>query len=195
LVCINKDMGISTIEQIRERVRNNSRNISTQRSHYREFLNSLNVSIDYGLTVTLKQHFGVVDQNGVTVYKKLTVDIVEKIAEEIMKRLNKRLLNRDYTDRKKSLFYIPVYETSNEQKRLHLHFAIGNVPSHISLKKFAVSVTKTLRNLDCVDNEIDLDLSPERKQIVNYLTKTIRDDRTDMILWNRTPPNILSLSF
>ena len=171
-----------------------SETISLQRDAYRDFLSSMAVRIDRGITLTLKQHREAFGVDGIKRVVKLTDQDVEQVAEEFMKRLNKRLLGRSCKDFKNSLFFLPVYERGSVSGRLHLHFAVGNIPRHINLKKFGDTVVKVARGLDWMDEQIDIDFNPHRGNIINYLTKTIRDTRSDIVLWNRTPERMLSLA-
>lgn len=189
---INKGMEKkNTIAHRRNEV---SETISLQRDAYRDFLSTISVRIDRGITLTLKQHRESFGLDGIKRVVKLTDDEVEKVAEEFMKRMNKRLLGRSNTTFKNSLFFLPVYERGTISGRLHLHIAIGNLPEHISPKDFGATVVKVARSLAWVDEQIDIDWTPHKNNIINYLTKTIRDTRSDIVLWDRTPERMLSLS-
>jgi hypothetical protein len=189
---INKDMEKkNALAHERNEV---SETISVQRDAYRQFLSSVDVRLDRGITLTLKQHRESFGLGGIKRVLKLTNQDVELVAEEFMKRLNKRLLGRSCRDFKNSLFFLPVYERGSVSGRLHLHCAVGNIPRHIDIKKFATKVVTVARGLDWIDKQIDIDFNPHRGNIINYLTKTIRDTRSDIVLWGRTPERMLSLS-
>jgi hypothetical protein len=166
--------------------------LSKERDRYRDYILSLPVRIDRGVTLTLKQHRVSYDARGYRRVETLKISDVEQLAEAFMKRLNKRILGRSYSNFENSLFFLPVFERGSVSGRLHLHFAVGNIPNHISPKKFGACVVKAFCGLDWADKQFDIDFSPFKQSIINYLTDTIRDDSSEMLLWERTPDKMLS---
>lgn len=163
------------------------------RDHVRAHLNSLQIEIQYCVTITLKQHREMFDINGGKYIQKLDTDEAGRVAERFMIRLNERVLKRRYLIHRESLFFLPVLETGSKSGRLHLHIAIGNVPESIHWFDMKKPIHKALDGLDWKDSKIYIDPFPDEKAIVSYLTKTINNN-SDMILLNRTPENMLKRS-
>lgn len=160
------------------------------RQAYRDWLNELDVRCDYGITLTLKKGVIICDWKGYEIYKKIDRNIAEKVAEDFMRRLNRKALGRSHTQFGNSLFFIPVIESSVAGD-FHLHFAIGSLPRHIDFCSFKVLFNKARQRLEWIDNQIDVDINQSKttefynSRLINYLTKTIRNDCDDNLLLHR----------
>jgi hypothetical protein len=80
-----------------------------------------------------------------------------------------------------SLKYLPVVEGERSNKNLHLHFAIGGLPSYVKFNQFDRLVTNAKLNVENIDTEHKVKLADSGW--IEYITKEVGTKDTDNVLW------------
>jgi hypothetical protein len=77
---------------------------------------------------------------------------------------------------------LPVVEGERSNKHLHLHFAIGGLPSHVKFNQFDTLVKQ------CKDYKLSTLIAQHKVDItdsgwIDYITKEVGTKDTDNVLW------------
>ena len=100
----------------------------------------------------------------------------------ITKRVCEILRNADLADKwGKSLRYLTVIQGERSNKHLHLHFAIGGLPSHVKFNQFNTLVTNAKLKVENIDSQHDVNLT--YSGWMEYITKEVGTKDTDNVLW------------
>jgi len=170
------------IQDIRTRTAYNPLAKPTQKAATRSWLRGMSSDYPLALTLTLKQTVFEITRRG-TYKRKLTRADCERIARRFQQKLNREVFGKRGADKYGlSLKYIPVVEGERSNKNLHLHFAIGDLPSHIKFNQFDQLVTNAKLNVDYIDAEHKVDITDSGW--IEYITKELGAKDTDNVLWN-----------
>jgi hypothetical protein len=170
------------LDEIRARTANDPHARPTLKAATRLWLCSLSTEFHFALTLTLKQTIVETTDRG-TYKRKITTADCEKIAKRFIQKLNRQVFGKRAADKYgHKLKYLAVVEGERSNKRLHLHMAIGNLPSHIKLNQFENLVSKAKLLVEHVDVEYKLDIADSGW--FEYMTKEVGTKDTDNVLWS-----------
>lgn len=169
------------LQEIRSRTAYNPNALPTQKAEVRAWLGGMSKDFPLSLTLTLKQT--IVEKNDRGVYRhNLTCDDCERIAKRFIQKLNRQVFGKYAADKcGKSLKYLPVVEGERSNKHLHLHFAIGGLPSHVKFNQFDTLVTNAKLQVEYIDTEHKVDITDSGW--ISYITKEVGTKDTDNVLW------------
>lgn len=169
------------LQEIRARTDYNPKALPTQKAAVRAWLGGMSREFPLSLTLTLKQT--IVEKNGRGTYKrKLTRDDCERIAKRFTQKLNREVFGKYAAEKGgKSLKYLPVVEGERSNKHLHLHFAVGGLPSHVRFNQFDKLVTNAKLNVEHIDVQHEVDIADSGW--IEYITKEVGTKDTDNVLW------------
>jgi hypothetical protein len=170
------------IDEIRARTAYDPNARPTLKAATRLWLCSLSNEYQFALTLTLKQTIVETTDRG-TYKRKITTSDCEKIAKRFIQKLNRQVFGKRAADKYGlTLKYLPVVEGERSNKRLHLHLAVGNLPSHIKLNQLENLVDKAKLLVEHVDVECKLDIADSGW--FEYMTKEVGTKDTDNVLWS-----------
>ena len=130
------------LQEIRTRTAYNPNALPTQKAATRTWLSGMSRDFPLALTLTLKQTIVETTDRG-TYKRKLTRIDCERIAKRFTQKLNRQVFGKRNADKfGYTLKYLPIVEGERSSKNLHLHFAIGGLPSHVKFNQFDALVTK-----------------------------------------------------
>ena len=169
------------LQEIRARTAYNPNALPTQKAAVRAWLGGMSREFPLSLTLTLKQT--IVEKNDRGTYKrKLTRDDCERIAKRFTKKLNREVFGKYAAEKGgKSLKYLPVVEGERSNKHLHLHFAVGGLPSHVRFNKFDTLVTNAKLHVEHIDVQHEVDITDSGW--IEYITKEVGTKDSDNVLW------------
>ena len=172
------------LQEIRARTAYDPHAVPTQKAATRTWLNGMSKDFQLALTLTLKQNIVETTYKG-TYKRKLKQVDCERIAKRFMQKLNREVFGKYAAEKGgKSLKYLPVVEGERSNKNLHLHFAIGGLPSHVKFNQFDALVTKAKLNVESIDAEHAVDIADSGW--IEYITKELGTKDTDNVLWSLT---------
>ena len=169
------------LQQIRARTAYNPNALPTQKAAVRAWLGGMSREFPLSLTLTLKQT--IVEKNDRGTYKrKLTRDDCERIAKRFTQKLNREVFGKYAAEKGgKSLKYLPVVEGERSNKHLHLHFAVGGLPSHVKFNQFDTLVTNAKLHVEHIDVQHEVDITDSGW--IEYITKEVGTKDSDNVLW------------
>jgi hypothetical protein len=169
------------LQDIRTRTAYNELALPTQKEATRTWLSGMSKDFPLALTLTLKQTIVENTERG-TYKRKLTRIDCERIAKRFIQKLNREVFGKRGADKfGLSLKYLPVVEGERSNKNLHLHFAIGGLPSHVKFNKFDRLVTNAKLYIEYIDAEHKVDIADSGW--FSYITKEVGSKDTDNVLW------------
>jgi hypothetical protein len=170
-----------TLADIRNKTAYNPNAIPTVKQAVRSFASSLHKQYPIALTLTLKQHSSIKNANGVYI-EKLQRSDCDRIAKRFTQKLNREVFGKRAAEKYgKKLNYFVVVEGQRSSKNLHLHLAIGNLPSHIALKQVDALVREAKMHVCEIDEQYKVDLADSGW--MEYITKEVGTHDTDNVLW------------
>jgi hypothetical protein len=169
------------LQEIRSRTAYDPNALPTQKAAVRVWLGGMSKEFPLSLTLTLKQT--IVEKNDRGVYiRTLKRDDCERIAKRFIQKLNRQVFGKYAADKcGKSLKYLPIVEGERSNKHLHLHFAIGGLPSHVKFNQFDTLVTNAKLQVENIDSEHKVDVTDSGW--ISYITKEVGTKDTDNVLW------------
>ena len=169
------------LQEIRARTAYNPNALPTQKAAVRAWLGGMSREFPLSLTLTLKQT--IVEKNDRGTYKRrLTRDDCERIAKRFTQKLNREVFGKYAAEKGgKSLKYLPVVEGERSNKHLHLHFAVGGLPSHVRFNQFDTLVTNAKLHVEHIDIQHEVDITDSGW--IEYITKEVGTKDTDNVLW------------
>jgi hypothetical protein len=172
------------LDEIRARTAYNPQAKPTQKEATRTWLSGMSKEFPIGLTLTLKQTITERTNRG-TYLRKLTRIDCERIAKRFIQKLNREVFGKYAAEKGgKSLKFLPVVEGERSNKRLHLHFAIGGLPTTIEFNQFDNLVTSAKLNVEQIDSAHKVDVTDSGW--MEYITKEVGSKDTDNVLWTLT---------
>ena len=169
------------LQEIRARTAYNPNALPTQKAAVRAWLGGMSREFPLSLTLTLKQT--IVEKNDRGTYKRnLTRDDCERIARRFTQKLNREVFGKYAAEKGgKSLKYLPVVEGERSNKHLHLHFAVGGLPSHVRFNQFDTLVTNAKLHVEHIDIQHEVDITDSGW--IEYITKEVGTKDSDNVLW------------
>ena len=169
------------LQEIRRRTAYDPNAQPTQKAAVRTWLGGMSKEFPLALTLTLKQT--VTETNNRGTYKRsLTREDCERIARRFTQKLNRQVFGKYAADKcGESLRYLPVIEGERSNKHLHLHFAIGGLPSHVKFNQFDTLVTNAKLQVENIESEHKVDVTDSGW--ISYITKEVGTKDTDNVLW------------
>ena len=169
------------LQEIRTRTAYNPLAVPTQKAAIRTWLRGMSKDFPLALTLTLKQTIVETTDRG-TYKRKLTRIDCERIAKRFTQKLNREVFGKRGADKfGHSLKYLPIVEGERSNKNLHLHFAIGGLPSHVKFNQFDRLVINAKLNVENIDAEHMVDTADSGW--IEYITKEVGTKDTDNVLW------------
>jgi hypothetical protein len=169
------------LQEIRTRTAYDPNALPTLKAAVRTWLGGMSEDFPLSLTLTLKQT--IVEKNDRGTYiRALTRADCERIAKRFTQKLNRQVFGKYAADKcGKSLKYLAVIEGERSNKHLHLHFAIGGLPSRVKFNQFDTLVTNAKLQVEHVDTEHKVDIADSGW--IEYITKEVGRKDTDNVLW------------
>ena len=104
-----------------------------------------------------------------------------RITQRFQQKLNFAVFGHAAKRHGKTLKYLPVVEGERSGKRLHLHFAIGNLPKHVMFNQFDALVCQAKKYVEHVDEQYKVDIADSGW--LEYITKETATKHSDNVLW------------
>lgn len=169
------------LQQIRQKTAYCPTAMPTQKQATRTWLNSLHKQYPLALTLTLKQSNLVKNANGAYI-QKLDKDEVRRIARHFTQKLNQQVFGSSAKRYGKGLKYLVVIEGERTGKNLHLHMAIGDLPSYVKWNEVDGLVRNAKLRVAELDEQHKVDIVDSGW--MEYLTKELGMKDTDNVLWD-----------
>lgn len=177
LVLINRRM---KIKDIRTRLAYDASARQTHKSALRSWLATQANNWPLALTLTVKQTLRHKTAKGEFVRVTTTADCAA-MAKKFMQKLNKCICGNAAARHGKGIKCFAVIEGERRNKRLHLHFALGKLPTHIKYNEIGRYIEKAKNLVEGIDKQYKLDIA-DRGWLV-YITKEVGTKDTDNVLW------------
>lgn len=170
------------LQAIRKRLAYDAHPAPTQREAVRTWLGSMYQQYPLTLTLTLRQTVEEQGPHGCH-RRSLSRHDCDRVAKRFIQKLNRQVFGRYAAEKGgKSLRFIPVVEGERSNKNLHLHFAIGGLPSHIRFNQFDTLVREAKQQVPQIDREHKVDVADSGW--IHYITKEVGSKDTDTVLWH-----------
>jgi hypothetical protein len=177
-ICINTCMKLEEIRRRTAYVPNAKPNV---KAATRTWVRSMTGDFPLALTLTLKQTIVEQTPKG-TIKRQITRHDCERIALKFQQKLNRAVFGRRLADKKgMTLKYLPVVEGERSGKHLHLHFAVGGLPSYVKFNQFNSLVTEAKQHVQHVDAQHKVDIADSGW--LEYITKETAPTHSDNVLW------------
>ena len=172
------------LQEIRQRTAYSPNMSPTLKAATRTWLSGMSKDFPIALTLTLKQTIVESTDRG-TYKRKLTRIDCERIAKRFIQKLDREVFGKRKAGRVGyTLKYLPVIEGERSNKNLHLHFAIGGLPSNVNFNQMDRLVTNAKLNIKHIDAEHKVDVTDSGW--IEYITKEVGTKDTDNVLWELT---------
>jgi hypothetical protein len=148
----------------------------------RTFLGSLSNQYPLALTLTVKQYVEVKNANGVF-YQKIDKNEISRIAKHFTHKLNKQVFGSSAKRFGKGLKYLIVVEGERTHKQLHLHMAIGDLPSYVKWNEVDTLVRNAKLSIRELDGQHKVEIAGDSGWM-EYITKELGKKDTDNVLWD-----------
>ena len=169
------------LQDIRARIAYDPNAPPTQKAAVRAWLGAMSRDFPLSLNLTLKQII-VVKNNRGEYRRALKREDCERVTKRFIQKLNRQVFGKYAADKcGKSLKYIPIVEGERSNKHLHLHFAIGGLPSHVKFNQFDKLVTNAKLHVEHIDVQHTVDITDSGW--IEYITKEVGTKDTDNVLW------------
>lgn len=168
------------LEDIRQQLCCKETQIQTVKSATQTWLCSLSNQYPIAINLTLKQTIVYTNPKG-TVRRKINRQDCELIAQRFIQKLNQQVFGHSAKRHGKKLDYLVVVEGERSNKNLHLHMAIGNIPSHIKLNQIEQLVIQAKVLVENIDEQHKVDIADSGW--MQYITKECGQHDTDNVLW------------
>jgi len=169
------------LQQIRQKLAYNPNAVPSQKQATRTWLNSLNKQYPLALTLTLKQYVEVKNAKGVY-FKQIDKEDVKQIATHFTHKLNKQVFGSSAKRYGKGLKYLVVVEGERTHKNLHLHMAIGDLPTYVKWNEIDGLVRNAKLSVEGLDEQHKVDIVDSGW--IEYITKELGMRDTDNVLWD-----------
>jgi hypothetical protein len=170
------------LHQIRQKTAYCQSALPTQKQATRTWLNGLSKQYPIALTLTVKDWIEVKNEKG-TYYKCLDKDEIARIAKHFTQKLNGQIFGSSAKRFGKGLNYLIVIEGERTLKKLHLHMAIGGLPSYVKFNQIDKLVRNAKLSVSELDEQHKVDVAGDSGW-VEYLTKELGKHDTDNVLWS-----------
>ena len=168
------------LEEIRRRTAYTPDALPTVKAATRTWVQSMYKDFPLALTLTLKQTIVEETPKG-NVRRSITKQDCERITERFQQKLNRAVFGKAAERHGKSLRYLPVVEGERSGKHLHLHFAIGGLPSYVKFNQFDALVCEAKKYVRHVDEQHKVDIADSGW--LEYITKETATRHSDNVLW------------
>ena len=169
------------IERIRQKKAFQPNAVATQKQATRDFMRSLHTQYPISLTLTLKQSYPITNANG-TYTQTLTRDEARRIARHFTHKLNQQVFGSSAKRYGKSLKYLIVAEGERTYKNIHLHMAIGGLPSYVKWNELDRLVRDAKQRIREIDGQYKVDLVDSGW--AEYITKEVGMTDTENVFWD-----------
>lgn len=170
------------LAEIRQKLAYNPNAQPTAKHSSRTFLTSLSTQYPLALTLTVKQYIEVKNANGVF-YQKIDKEEVRRIAKHFTHKLNKQVFGSSAKRFGKGLKYLVVVEGERTHKQLHLHMAIGDLPSYVKWNEVDTLVRNAKLSVKELDEQHKVEIAGDSGWM-EYITKELGKKDTDNVLWD-----------
>ena len=168
------------LAEIRKITAYNPSALPTQKDATRNWLRGMSNDYPIALTLTLKQSW-IEKRNSGVVICRLNREHCDNLAKRFTQKLNRAVFGHSAHRHNKKLNYIIVVEGERSNNNLHLHLAIGNLPSHVKYSQLDQLVTEAKLHMDGIDKQHDIKAADSGW--VEYITKEVGRNDTDNVLW------------
>ncbi len=169
------------LKDIRKKLAYSAQAPISHKAALRNWLNEKAGEWPLALTLTVKQTMRHTNANG-EFYCRTSVADCEAIAKRFMQKLNKGIYGNAATRHGKGLKCFAVVEGERSGKRLHLHFALGKLPSHVKYNQIESYIVKAKSLVEGIDEQHKLDIADSGW--IEYVTKEVGTKDTDNVLWS-----------
>jgi hypothetical protein len=168
------------LREIRKRTAYDPNASPTVKTATRTWIQTMANDFPLALTLTLKKSIVEKTPRG-TVQRAITKQDCERITQRFQQKLNRAVFGHAAERHGKTLKYLPVVEGERSEKNLHLHFAIGGLPSHVRFNQFNALVCEAKKHVQHVDEQHKVDLADSGW--LEYITKETAAKHCDNVLW------------
>lgn len=151
-----------------------------QKTAVRGWLSSLRAQFQYAVTLTIKQSITVKTERGVHIRKLKRTDC-DAIARRFTQKLNRQAFGKAAERHGKRLKYLVVVEGERTGKNLHLHLAVGDLPSTYMPNEFPTMVANAVNLVRELDTQHDVQIMDSGW--TDYITKELGRHDTANVLW------------
>ncbi len=166
--------------EIRKRMAYDPNALPTQKVAVRSWLTGLRQEFQFAVTLTIKQSITVKTERGAHVRKLKRADC-DSIARRFTQKLNRQAFGNAAERYGKGLKYFAVVEGERTGKNLHLHLAVGNLPSTYMPNEFPIMVANAVNLVGELDTQHDVQVMDSGW--TDYITKELGRRDTDNVLW------------
>ncbi len=170
------------LAEIRQKLAYNPNAQPTAKHSTRTFLTSLSAQYPIALTLTLKQYIEVKNAKGVF-YQKIDKEEVRRVAKHFTHKLNKQVFGSSAKRYGKGLKYLVVIEGERTHKNLHLHMAIGRLPSYVKWNEIDGLVRNAKLSIQELDEQHKVEVASDSGWM-EYITKELGMNDTDNVFWD-----------
>ena len=171
------------LADIRKKLAYNPNAVRSVKDEARTLFNRISTEYPIALTLTLKQHLEIKNANGMY-YKKLDKDDIRRIVRHFQHKLNKQVFGSSAKRYGKSLKYLAVIEGERTYKKLHLHMAIGDLPTHVKYNEIDGLVCNAKLSVEGLNTQHKVEIAGDSGWMTQYLLKELSAKDTENILWD-----------
>lgn len=168
------------LQDIREKTGFDQNVCPTLKDAARTWLHSLFKNYPVAVTLTLKQTITVSTSVG-SHKRRLARDDCDRIAKRFTQKLNREVFGKAAERYGKQLKYLIVVEKGCSGENLHLHLAIGDLPSHIKFNQVSNLVKLAKSHILEIDEQYKVDITDSGW--MEYISKEFSSKDTDNVLW------------
>lgn len=168
------------LQDIRKKTAFDQNQSPSLKAETRAWMHSLFKQYPVAITVTLKQSITVSTPVG-SYQRRLARDDCDRIAKRFTQKLNRQVFGKAAERYGKQLKYLIVVEGERSGKNLHLHLAIGDLPSHIKFNMVSDLVMKAKLQVVEIDEQYKVDITDSGW--MEYISKEFGAKDTDSVLW------------
>lgn len=168
------------LQDIRKKIGYNASELQTQKAAARAWLHSLYRQYPVALTLTLKQTIDVSTPIG-SHKRRLLREDCDKIAMRFIQKLNRQAYGHAAERHGKALKFLVVVEGERSSKNLHLHLAVGALPTHVRYNQVAKLVEQAKAHVAEIDEQFKVDITDSGW--MEYISKEFGAKDTDNVLW------------
>ncbi len=171
------------LQQIRQKLAYDPKAVPTVKDETRTLFSRICTQYPIALTLTFKQYLEIKNANGVF-YKKLDKDDIRRIVTHLQHKLNKEVFGSSAKRYGKSLKYLVVIEGERTYKKLHVHMAIGDLPTHVKYNEVDDLVCNAKLSVEGLDTQHKVEIAGDSGWMTQYLLKELSAKDTENILWD-----------
>lgn len=170
------------IDQIRQKMAYDPERRPSLKERVALWVGHLSKDYPIALTLTLKQVVTELRPNGTVMYR-IKRDDCQRIAKRFIKKLNREAFGNSAERHNLGLKYLVSVEGDGIGKNLHLHLAIGSIPSHIKFNQMDRLIRNAKSRCEGIDEQHKTTFAGDSGW-AEYICKELSSGNTDKFLWD-----------